>query len=182
MNGKDRPMMRSFSLRTTGLSRAVVARPAHFHWLSDPSVYLLMEAENGTPNTERPTSNTELTARAAGSHHEGREEREERQWTVLKTARTKWNWQPNNATTQQLPPLAGMRLLGRLLGGCLDIAKQPNDKSVGSRSTVMGCDAKSRRGTLLSSVFFFRRCFGSGKRRKVLTTKVTKNTKNGAAL
>ena len=57
-------------------------------------------------------------------------------------------------------------LLGRLLGGCLDIAKQPNGKSVGNHSEIMGCDTKSRRRTLLSNVFFFRRCFGNGKRRK----------------
>ena len=57
-------------------------------------------------------------------------------------------------------------MLGRLLGGCLDIAKQPNGKSVGSRPEIMGCDTKSRRGRLLSSVFFSRRCFGDGKRPK----------------
>ena len=43
----------------------------------------------------------------------------------------------------------------RLLGGCLDIAKQPHGKSVGSSSGIKGCDNKTPRGTLVSNVFFF---------------------------
>jgi|GEM_PF-6968863 len=63
--------------------------------------------------------------------------------------------------------LGGIRLLGtllgRLLGHCLEVAKQPNGKSVGSHAEIMGCDRKTRRGTLLSNVFFSRRYFGNGK-------------------
>jgi len=42
----------------------------------------------------------------------------------------------------------------RLLGHCLDIAKQPNGKSVGSHSEIIGCDTETTTGALLSNEFF----------------------------
>ena len=135
-----------------------------------------MEAGNGSANTERPTSNAELTAATNGFHREVHEGREERQRIILTTAngfamkndRTETapstGLRAGNSTTRQLSNLATMlprarkyiawEVTWRLLGHCLDIAKQPNGKSVASQLEIMGCDRKARRGTLLSNIFF----------------------------
>ena len=66
--------------------------------LSDRAVYLLTEAENGTSNTELPTSNTDLTATANGIYLARRRDAAENG----DPERTRDGQQLSNSTTQQL--------------------------------------------------------------------------------